>query len=317
MAGPAVSRRPSASPLCTWHFPLFTFPCQICPPADPGNRGMMAASGIRQPGCRRPRAPKLYVSLGVEAGGRGSDKRFSSAVIKGGISWVMVLHRMSRLMSKYAWIRRFRMPTMSSHGTCGCLFRVSSDTLVAASPTISMHFTRESASIRLESKSGRDLPLTNSRASFAASSICRRRTRSGFGVLHLGAGHDVVSKIPAQIRRRPQIHFPARKMLRQLPFHPRHPQKTGCPAGLKLDQHVHIAVGTEPVREHRSEQRKLPNVIPPAKCSNPFSRKIETVRFHCETVLNPNRQVKRTAAASGFASNAARQIGRASCRERV
>ncbi len=58
--------------------------------------------------------------------------------INGGRPDDTVLQRMSKSMSKYAWVRRWRMPMIFDQGIRGLACRISSESLIAASPMISI-----------------------------------------------------------------------------------------------------------------------------------------------------------------------------------
>ena len=119
--------------------------------------------------------PKLY----------WPSKTSSKTPTSGGRSFTIVFQRISRLISKYAWIRRCHIPMMSAHGIRGSSLRVSFETWLAASPITSTALRRANTSLRSFSREPRFSPFANDWACLAASSICCRRIRSSLCILNL------------------------------------------------------------------------------------------------------------------------------------
>ncbi len=89
----------------------------------------------------------------------------SSREISSGRSSGTVFQTTSRLMSKYAWTSRLRIPTIRSHGIFGKFPPVGLVTCVDASPTISTSLTSARTSWRSLSRSPRPPPSEGHRFS--------------------------------------------------------------------------------------------------------------------------------------------------------
>ena len=61
--------------------------------------------------------------------------------------------------------------------------------------------------MRSRSKSARLRPRLKLRASCAASSMCWSRTVSFFGILHFTGAEHLITKVPAQLCRRAEVHL--------------------------------------------------------------------------------------------------------------
>src|SRR6266849_5121040 len=190
-----------------------------------------------------PAASTPISSLQQCSGQMVNHSRFncdSNSKISGARARITVSHRMSKLISAYPWISRLRIPMIAPHGIEGVDCLSSGEILVAASPTISISLIKERASIRSLMRSLRLLPSAKERASRAASNMCWRRMRSLSFILNKGFAYHAVAKIPAQLLRRPKVHFSAQNFA-ELQFHPSQIEVgDGC-ARLKLDEHIHVA----------------------------------------------------------------------------
>jgi hypothetical protein len=107
----------------------------------------------------------------------------------------------------------------------------------------------------------------------AASSICRIRTASLTGILHLGPGYHFSSKVPAEILGRAEIHLAAENS-EELFLEIKETEKSGDVSGLELDEYVYVAVRTKVFPQHRPKQGKLANVVPLAELSDPVPRRL-------------------------------------------
>ncbi len=182
-----------------------------------------------------------------------------------------VSHIRCGIQLKYPCVSWFRIPTIWDHGMPGNRDLVSSETLRAASPTISIAFTRDNRSIRSFDRSSSVLPLANPSASRAASSMWRRRTSSRSFILNSRRSDNLIAEVPAQFFRLAQIHFSAQQLC-QLQFHACESKAIGRFAGLELDQYIDIARRPKPLRQHRAKQRQPADVMPLAKRGNLHAR---------------------------------------------
>ncbi len=142
-------------------------------------------------------------------------------------------------------LTRFRIVMICFQRILECSWRQLSDTLVAASPMISMSFTRERTSMRLWSRSSRLLPAANDTASRAASSMCRSRMRSSCRILYLGRSDNFVPEISTQILGSPKVHFPSFKQIRKLVLQSSEAEKSRRLVRFKLYQDIDVALRSE------------------------------------------------------------------------
>src|SRR6185436_536558 len=166
---------------------------------------------------------------------------------------------------------------ISDQGICGVLARVWALTLAAASPMISMHLTKARVRTRSCVKSSEVFAAPNAIASRAASNICRRRITSLGGILDIGRPHHLVAEISAQFGRGAEIDFVAVKQARKLRLNRCHPQVAHSLAGIEFDYNVDVARVTEVRRQHRAEERKLPDAVAATEfgellCANIYHR---------------------------------------------
>lgn len=80
-------------------------------------------------------------------------------------------------------------------------------------------------------------------------------------VLHLRLLEHALPKIAAKIFRRPQIDFSPTEKCGHFPFHASDTQQARDRPGFKVDQHVHIRVGTKIRVQDRPKQRQAPDVM--------------------------------------------------------
>jgi hypothetical protein len=97
--------------------------------------------------------------------------------------------------------------------------------------------------------------------------MCCNRARSDGGILHLGGSKHIVPEVAAQIFGRAEVYGSADDRL-ELELHARQRKESRCLLGLEFDQDIDITLGPESVRQHRSEQRKALNAVPPAEVSD-------------------------------------------------
>src|SRR5882724_2115060 len=137
---------------------------------------------------------------------------------------------------------------------CGCRARSSSDTRVAASPTISRRRTNARQSTRLAWRSARVVFCTSAAASRAWSSMCRSPMASSCCVIqYLGLFQDGIPEIPAEKLRGIEVYLPSDDV-GQLHFHVKKCQ-TWHMAWLKLDEDINVTIRAEIIAQDRAEQR--------------------------------------------------------------
>src|ERR1035437_7088519 len=109
--------------------------------------------------------------------------------------------------------------------------------------------------------------------------MCRKRIWSSGGlILHHRLRHDMVAEILAEKTGCVEVHFSPQKR-GEFAFHGEEPQPHGN-AGLKLHQHVDVAVGAEIISQNSAEQRQLANAVSPAEFGNIRGRYVNPVKFH-------------------------------------
>ncbi len=117
------------------------------------------------------------------------------------------------------------------------------------------------------------------RSSRAASSICRRRIRSGAFILHNGRRRHLIAEIPAQIAGSPQINLAA-QFLAQLHFHPGYVEQRQSGLRFELDQNIDVAFRAKVRRQDGSEKREFSNVMAAAEIFELRGRDREHLRTH-------------------------------------
>jgi hypothetical protein len=117
--------------------------------------------------------------------------------------------------------------------------------------------------------------------------MCSSRARSDGGILHLGRSKNILTEVAAQIFGRTEIHWPANNRF-DLELHTRQSKEPGRILRLKFDQNVDVALGPKLVRQHRSEERKTANVMPPAELGDEFTIELD-VRRHRERLYRPSQ----------------------------
>src|SRR5437868_3803522 len=101
------------------------------------------------------------------------------------------------------------MPVISAHGISIYADRVSGVIREAASPMISIHLTKASVSTLSFRRIAAIRPAPMVIASWAASRMWRKRTRSLGGILDGRVLHDLVPEIRAQLAGSAEINLPA------------------------------------------------------------------------------------------------------------
>src|SRR6185436_18578314 len=138
------------------------------------------------------------------------------------------------------------MPTTLGQGILTSSEQVSKLTLLAASPTTEIKWTRASARGSSSASSAwRSRPADRRVAFLAASSMCCRRTRSSLGSIQLHRLlENLLPEVAAQVARRTEVDLESCQ-LAELPFHPGHVQQSDASPRLKLNEQVQVAVLSE------------------------------------------------------------------------
>jgi len=110
-------------------------------------------------------------------------------------------------------------------------------------------------------------------------SMCSSRTRSSLFILRNGGGNDLFAKVPAELSGRPKVDF-ATDHLRKLHLHANQAEVSRAETFFELHEQVDIAVIPKSIRQNRSEQRQLPDVISLTKRRNRFTRNFDRNRNH-------------------------------------
>src|SRR5687768_12827172 len=158
-------------------------------------------------------------------------------------------------------MRRLRIPASWGQGMSGACAWVASETLPAASPTISIARVSASRSISSLLRSMRSRPATRRCTVSSASTICRSLTISSGGMEQLRSSHDLVPEITAQLFGRAKIDGKAAEHLRKLDLHLRHIEQGWRGARFELDQQVDVAVAAGGPLQPRTEQRQAADAV--------------------------------------------------------
>ena len=122
-------------------------------------------------------------------------------------------------------------------------------------------------------------PCENCTASRQASSMCRNRIESSWcDIQILRLSQYVVSKILAEALRRIQVHLPTEQR-RKLLLHAEERQAGNMPR-LEFGEHIHVALRTEVLAQHRPKQRQPTNVVTLAKARDLGLRNWQWVMRH-------------------------------------
>src|SRR3989338_4889364 len=148
------------------------------------------------------------------------------------------------------------------------LFLTSKETLLAASPIISMSFIRESTSIRLLSRPPLDLSAINNNASLPASSICCNLITSSFCILNHRLRDHIVFEVSAQFLRGTYVHFFSAKDFRKFSFHMSKSKETCAMSLFKLYENIYVTIRSKITPQNRAKKRQFTDTIPLAKFSN-------------------------------------------------
>src|SRR4030066_2185024 len=130
---------------------------------------------------------------------------------------------------------------MLGHGICGVCSLPSFVTLAAASPMISMDFTRASTSFLSSSRELLILLFVKCMHSFAASSIWRNRIRSSFCILYLRLTKYFLSEISTKILWCSEINFSS-QYPGQFYSHSRQSDKSRYMVLLEFNEQINIAI---------------------------------------------------------------------------
>ena len=239
---------------------------------------------MSSPNCCKSSCParsgSRFASICGGSGLQGKEARKVSKIrTKSGRSDLTVSQTISVSQSKYPCVSRFRIAIRSDHGTSATPARPSGDICLAASPIISISFTRDSRSIRSFYKSSRALPFANRIASRAATSMWFKRVKSAAFILNRSRGQHFVAEIAADFPWCSQIYFSSQQ-IREFQLHSRQAKVSGSLAGLKLYQHVDVASGPESWCQDRSKQRQFSDVMADAKRLNLFAGKFNGQHSH-------------------------------------
>ena len=114
------------------------------------------------------------------------------------------------------------------------------------SPIVSGARTTANVGVSSVSGSARERPATNRPTEPHASIVCRTRTTSSARVALDAFGDDAVTKASREIDPRAQVDGKPTERVERLDLRRRDTDRTGCPAGLGLDERIDVTVGTAP-----------------------------------------------------------------------
>lgn len=89
--------------------------------------------------------------------------------------------------------------------------------------------------------------------------------------MNSGRSNNLVAKPAAEIFRSLDVDATAQHRC-EFPLHRRQPEKSGSAIGIELHQNIHVALPPKSAGQHRTEQRKLPDMIPSAEIRECFAR---------------------------------------------
>jgi hypothetical protein len=83
--------------------------------------------------------------------------------------------------------------------------------------------------------------------------------------LDFSRAHHVLTKVPAQIFGRAQVHFSAVEQRSEFQFDPSKAEESWRSSGLKFDEKIDVAVGSVGTSKNGPKQGQTPNPMPSAK----------------------------------------------------
>jgi hypothetical protein len=95
--------------------------------------------------------------------------------------------------------------------------------------------------------------------------MCRRRTRSSGGKLHLGGANHLFSEMPAQLVSGAYINTPPAQQSRQLGFESRETQQAGHGTRLEFHEEIDIASRTGGASKYRAKKGQPANTVAAAQ----------------------------------------------------